>query len=63
MDFIVVCYLASRLRRGSDQGRIAMYTDLLTLVFIIVTIPVIAFVIFISVAKPKRRRRNVQNFR
>jgi hypothetical protein len=40
-----------------------MYTDLLTLVFIIVTIPVIAFVIFISVAKPKRRRRNVQNFR
>ena len=40
-----------------------MDTDLLTLAFITVAVPLIAFLIFISLAKPKRRRRNVQDFR
>lgn len=40
-----------------------MLLEVVTFVVVTVAVPVIALVVFMSVAKTKRRRRPVQNFR
>jgi len=37
--------------------------DIITLALIMVAVPIIALIIFLNFAKPKRRRRPVSNFR
>jgi hypothetical protein len=45
------------------RERIAMFLDVIALFLIAVLVPIIAVIVFISGAKPKRRRRPAQNFR
>ena len=46
----------------AQRGRDSM-NDILTLALIVVAVPIIALIIFLNFAKPKRRRRPVSNFR
>jgi len=62
MDFFNFSVLASELRFKPAQARTAMH-DIITLILITVAIPIIALVIFLSFAKPKRRRRPLSNVR
>lgn len=40
-----------------------MLLDAITLLLVTATVPVVALVVFMSVAKTKRRRRPIQDFR
>ena len=48
---------------GWRQERIVMLFDAITLLLVTGAVPIVALVVFMSVAKTKRRRRPIQNFR
>ena len=48
---------------GWRQERIVMLFDAITLLLVTAAVPIVALVVFMSVAKTKRRRRPIQNFR
>jgi hypothetical protein len=54
--------LAPELRCDSPNEADRM-NDIIILALIVVAVPIIALIIFLNFAKPKRRRRPVSNFR
>jgi heme/copper-type cytochrome/quinol oxidase subunit 4 len=55
--------MASALLQSAVQGKNAMLYDLIVILLLAVAVPVIALVTFLSMAKTKRHRRPVKNFR
>jgi hypothetical protein len=55
--------LAPELRHNFAQRGGHSMNDIITLALIVVAVPIIALIIFLNFAKPKRRRRPVSNFR
>ncbi|GEM_PF-5081422 len=45
------------------RNEVRAVNEIITLALIVLAVPIIALIIFLNFAKPKRRRRRVDNFR
>jgi uncharacterized membrane protein YukC len=54
--------VALQLRYGFARGGYTM-NDIIALALMAIAVPIIALIIFLNFAKPKRRRRPVKDFR